>query len=220
MTSAIELERMGVSQELFKLGEGRTRAVDFAPGQVVHEATDPADWFYLIESGEIRLYHVQTGGPMRLLDIFGSEDWLGSAVLGNLPTYGKRAQAVTSARLWAISAQDVRSILAGHANLAVQIIERVAKRLEQAWSEGSRLVFDDCRHRLVQTLLKFSTTSAAQTSEDGVVLRITHKQLAQAVGAARETISVCLTELRRQNIVRTGRNRLTFDPRQLEQMGN
>jgi CRP-like cAMP-binding protein len=42
--------------------------------------------------------------------------------------------------------------------------------------------------------------------------------LAQAVGAARETISVCLTELRRQNIVSTGRNQLKFDPRRLEQM--
>jgi CRP-like cAMP-binding protein len=48
------------------------------------------------------------------------------------------------------------------------------------------------------------------------VLRITHKQLAQAVGAARETISVCLTELRLKNLIRTGRNQLIFDPEQLQ----
>jgi CRP/FNR family transcriptional regulator len=190
----------------------------FSPGQMVHDANDPADWFYLIESGEIRLYHVLDGGTMRLLDIFGPEDWLGSAVLGQLPTHGKRAQAMTPAVLWALPASDVRSILAEHPGLAVQMIERIAKSLEQAWSEGSRLVFDDCRQRLIQTLLRFSTSQAAEPFGDGVVLRITHKQLAQAVGAARETISVCLTELRRQNIVSTGRNQLKFDPRRLEQM--
>jgi CRP-like cAMP-binding protein len=218
MTTEIELERSGVSQELFKLGAGRVKAMEYAPGQVVHQASDPADRFYLIESGEIRLYDVLNDGTARLLDIFGPQDWLGSAVLGNLPTYGKRAQAMTPAVLWAMPATDVRAILAEHPSLAVQIIERVSQQLEQAWSEASRLVSDDCRQRLIQTLLRFSTSPAAQASEDGVVLRITHKQLAQAVGAARETISVCLTELRRQNIVRTGRNQLKFDPRRLEQI--
>jgi DNA-binding transcriptional regulator YhcF (GntR family) len=42
------------------------------------------------------------------------------------------------------------------------------------------------------------------------MLRITHRQLAEAVGAARETISLALTQLRHQNLLRTGRNRVVF----------
>jgi CRP-like cAMP-binding protein len=100
--------------------------------------------------------------------------------------------------------------------LAWSLIETVARRLKQAWSDGSLLAFEDCRARLIKTLLRFSKSPAASRSAEGVVLCITHAQLAQAVGAARETISVCLTELRQRNIIRTGRNQLTFDPDTLE----
>jgi hypothetical protein len=51
-----------------------------------------------------------------------------------------------------------------------------------------------------------------------VVLNITHSQLAQAVGAARETISLALTQLRHQNLVRTGRNQLFFNPDTLKRL--
>jgi CRP-like cAMP-binding protein len=37
-----------------------------------------------------------------------------------------------------------------------------------------------------------------------VILWMTHEQLAQAVGAARETVSLALTQLRQANVLRTG----------------
>ena len=49
-----------------------------------------------------------------------------------------------------------------------------------------------------------------------MVLRITHQQLAQAVGVARETVSLALTQLRQRNLLRTGRNQLFFNPDVLE----
>ncbi|MGD1276507.1 MAG: Crp/Fnr family transcriptional regulator [Tepidisphaeraceae bacterium] len=188
----------------------------FRAGQTIHEPEDPANLFYLIESGEVRLYDVASGGTARLLEILGPDEWVGTAVLGQMPVYARRAVAVTDAVLWAIPALSLRKMLAEHGEVALQIIESMVQRLQAAWSEGSQLVFDDCRLRLIKTLVRFSNSPAAKRSADGVVLRITHKQLAQAVGAARETISVCLTELRLKNLIRTGRNQLIFDPEQLQ----
>ena len=86
----------------------------------------------------------------------------------------------------------------------------------QAREDAACLVFDDCNQRLIKTLLQFSRTAAATPHPEGVVLRITHQQLAQAVGAARETVSLALTQLRQQNLLRTGRNQLFFNPEVLE----
>jgi|HubBroStandDraft_5_1064220.scaffolds.fasta_scaffold238733_2 CRP-like cAMP-binding protein len=218
MTTEVLDDRMAISRELSKLGGEKGQAIEYSAGQVVYEPNDSAKWFYVIESGEIRLYHANGQSTMRLLDILGRADWLGIEVLGKFPTYGKKAVAIAPAVLWAISAADLHEILAQHSELAIWLVEGMAQKLEQAWSDGSRMIFDDCRHRLVQTLLRFSHSPAAQATADGVLLRITHKQLAQAVGAARETISVCLTELRKLNVVLTGRNQLRFDPRRLEQL--
>ncbi|HEY7087821.1 MAG TPA: helix-turn-helix domain-containing protein, partial [Tepidisphaeraceae bacterium] len=100
-----------------------------------------------------------------------------------------------------------------------QLIEfnrQLAAKLLTAHEEGSRLVFEDCNHRLVSVLLRFSRSAASTTrDDDSVVLRITHDQLAQAVGVARETVSLALTQLRQQNLLQTGRNQLVFSPEAL-----
>ena len=72
---------------------------------------------------------------------------------------------------------------------------------------------------MVTPSLRFSSSAAATTQGTDVVLHLTHEQLAQAVGAARETISLALTEMRHRNLVRTGRNRLIFNREALRQFG-
>jgi CRP-like cAMP-binding protein len=103
-------------------------------------------------------------------------------------------------------------------SLAVGLVKHLAARLQEARDDAARLVFDDCHQRLLKTLVRFSASAAASKHEDGVVLRITHQQLAQAVGVARETISLALTQLRQRNVLRTGRNRLTFNPQVISRL--
>jgi CRP/FNR family transcriptional regulator len=211
------IQRGPVIDELLRSGHP-PRRIELAPGQVVHEPSDAAELFYVIESGEIRLYDAAADGGARLLDILGANEWFGSEALASLPTYLDRAVAVTPSVVWAVPAEDLRAAVAQCGELAWPLIETVARRLRQAWSDGSLLAFDDCRLRLIKTLLRFSKSPAAHRNGDGcIVLCMTHAQLAQAVGAARETISVCLTELRQQNVIRTGRNQLTFQPEALEE---
>jgi CRP/FNR family transcriptional regulator len=195
-----------------------SQTVHYTAGQVIFNPGDAADAFSMIQSGEVRMYDVMTNGTERLLDILGPEDWVGYAALAQFPSHGRRAVAVTDVTLNSIPVSKLRKFVAEHPDLTVGLIEKLARSLHQAWAEGSRFVFDDCRLRLIKTLLRFSHSSAAKPSGEGVILRITHKQLAQAVGAARETVSVCLTELRHKKIVRTGRNQLSFNPKQLQEM--
>ena len=82
--------------------------------------------------------------------------------------------------------------------------------------ESSRLIFDDCHTRLLKALIRFSHSAAASQGTAGIVLHITHLQLAQAIGVARETVSLALKDLRDQNVLKTGRNQVTFDPTSID----
>ena len=103
---------------------------------------------------------------------------------------------------------------------ATSLWSLLERRTEQ--TPDARFVFDDCERRILKTLVDFSRTAAASPLDGGddVVLRITHHQLAQAIGVARETVSLALTKLRRQNLVQTGRNRLIFNPLALQEFVN
>jgi CRP/FNR family transcriptional regulator len=186
--------------------------------EVIYEPSAPALTLYYIETGQVRVYQIGDDGSTRLADIFGTGDWFGVAALTGNAIYGGRAVAVSRSVLWAIPADQLFEVLGRDPNLARALIGQLAMRLEEAHNMAARMMFDDCNQRLIQTLLRFSRTAAATTVEDGgVVLRITHQQLAQAVGAARETVSLGLTQLRQKNLLRTGRNRLSFNPIALEE---
>src|SRR5205085_8741303 len=165
------------------------------------------------ESGQVRVYQMGTDDYGRLLEILGPNDWFGVAALAQQPKQGTRAVAASASVVWEIPVQQFLALLPTKPLALLDLVKRLAAKFQNAVDEAGELVFDDCNSRLIKTLLRFSHTVAASPQDNGgVVLRITHEQLAQAVGVARETVSLALTQLRRQNLLRTGRNQLMFNP--------
>lgn len=190
------------------------RQLELNAGAVVHEPTDAAESVYLVHAGQVRIYQIGPDGEsVRLIEILGADDWFGAAALAHTRTYGTRAVAMTNAVVSEVPAERWHAAVAGNPEVAAEVIGQLARKLHAAHEDAARLVFDDCNGRLVKTLLRFSHSAAATRRDDGeVVLRITHQQLAQAVGAARETISLALTQLRQRELLKTGRNQLFFNP--------
>ncbi|HEX8913548.1 MAG TPA: Crp/Fnr family transcriptional regulator [Humisphaera sp.] len=201
-----------------------SRRFDVPAGASVYEPQTPARSLYLIHSGQVRILLLTPGAKqrsVRLLEILGPGDWFGAPALAGGDTYDTRALAVTNVTASELPAERVMAALPSHPPLAEALIRSLGQKLQAAYTEAANLVFDDTNQRLVKALLQFSRSAAAspQTSPEGnagVELRITHQQLAQAIGAARETVSLALTQLRQKNLLRTGRNRLSFNPDALE----
>ena len=140
----------------------------------------------------------------------------GTPALAGMTSNGRRLVAVVSTVVWTVQADRLLWFLPTQPAASVEFIRHLAGKLQTACDDAADLVFDDCNRRLLKTLVRFSSSAAAETQDDSVVLRITHEQLAQAVGVARETVSLALTQLRQQNLLRTGRNQLVFNPNVLK----
>jgi CRP/FNR family transcriptional regulator len=202
--------------ELLSQPSLEARQVEATTGTVLFEPSTPARHVYFVNSGQVRVYQPGPDNSARLLEILGPGDWFGVAALAGSPTYGNRAVAVSSVVVTEVPAEKWLDLLSRTPAIATEWVGRLAGKLVAAREDAACLVFDDCNQRLIKTLLQFSRTAAATAHPEGVVLRITHQQLAQAVGAARETISLALTQLRQQKLLRTGRNQLFFNPDVLE----
>jgi CRP/FNR family transcriptional regulator len=191
------------------------RRMSVAPGTVLYEPHTPADNLYFIHRGQIRTYHLGDEHYGRLIDILGPDAWFGEAALAKQTNYGEQAIAVAPSVVSEISAERFLGLLVQQPRAAVEVFRQLAGKLTAAREDAAGLVFDDCHSRLLKALVRFSRSAAASQHGDGVVLRITHEQLAQAIGVARETVSLALTQLRQQNLLRTGRNQLMFNPEAL-----
>lgn len=194
------------------------KRMEVPAGTALYEPDAPAQHVFALHEGQVRTLKLGEGSA-RLLEILGPGDWFGAPALSGSGTYGTRALAVSSAVVSEIPAAALLAVLPQHPRVARGLIMDLASKLQAAHEAAANLVFEDTNSRLVRTLLQFSRTAAASRTEGApeVVLRITHQQLAQAVGAARETVSLALTQLRHRNLLRTGRNKLSFDPTVLEQ---
>lgn len=189
-----------------------------AAGKVLYEPNSAAKSLFFIHRGQVRTYKVDGTGSGRLLEILGPEDWCGEAALARHPEYGEQAIAVVGSVVTEVSVDRLMQLLAQQPKAAVELMKQLAHKLSNARTDAAGLVFEDCQSRLLKTLIRFSRSAAAMPHPEGVVLRITHQQLAQAVGVARETVSLALTQLRQKNLLRTGRNQLMFNPENLRRL--
>ncbi len=192
------------------------KRVHVPAGGVLYEPGDSADKLFYILEGQIRSHQISPAGSRRLVEILGEGDWCGAAALAGLAQYGERAEGATESVVAVIGVERFFRQLGEHPTAAAGLIRQLAGKLSAFREEAAGLIFDDCHKRLVRTLQRLSDSPAASQLGEGVCLRITHQQLAQAVGVARETISLALSDLRRKNLLRTGRKQLFFNPRKLE----
>jgi CRP/FNR family transcriptional regulator, cyclic AMP receptor protein len=194
------------------------RRVSLHSGTSIFEPSHPASSLYFIHRGQVRVYTVGKE-QSQLIEILGPNDWFGANALAGASSHGSRAVAVGPVIISEVPLDRFIALLQQHPKAASEMVRSLAQRLRHAREESSRLVFDDCQTRLLRALIRFSRSPAASAAgATSVVLRITHLQLAQAIGVARETVSLALKELRDQKLLQTGRNQLTFDPRAVEQL--
>lgn len=193
------------------------RTLNVVDGEVIYQPDTVADYVYYIQRGQVRLYTVNADGSTRLIDIMGAGQWFGAAALAGMQSYKMRVVAVSGAVLTQVRTEQLLAAMSHDPAQLVELNRQLALKLMMITDEASRLVFEDCNQRLIGALIRFSDSAASTRREDGVVLRITHEQLAQAVGVARETVSLALTQLRQQNLLQTGRNQLVFNPEVLRQ---
>jgi CRP-like cAMP-binding protein len=203
-----EIQSLG---ELFSHPAIGADGIEMARGELIFEQGSPAEHLFYIHRGQVRLYQVGPNGDERLVEILGPGQWCGCAALSQRGVYTTRAVTATAGQLSKVPAMTLLAHVARHPAVATQLIQQLADHVQNAREEAARLQFEDCNARLIQAMLRFSQSAAATIQGNDVVLHLTHAQLAQAVGAARETVSLALTEMRLRNVVRTGRNRLIFN---------
>jgi len=196
---------------LFALPEVQAEGIEVSRGTVLFEQGQAAEHVYCIHRGQVRLFQSGPDGEERLVEILGPNQWFGCGALSDNTTHVTRAVAASNGQISKVSASKLLEMVARNPEAASQLIRTLARNVQNAREEAGRLQFKDCNSRLIDAMVRFSYSAAATVHGSDVVLHLTHAQLAQAVGAARETISLALTDMRQRNLVQTGRNRLLFN---------
>ena len=193
----------GVSAEDAEVLAGQFDFMDVPRGAVIFHEGEPGDSLYIVLSGKIKLGRRTADGRENLVAVMGPSDQFGELSLFDPGPRTSTAVAVTDARLARMSKQALRSWITERPQIAEQLLRVVARRLRRTNAMLGDLIFTDVPGRVAKQLLQLSQRFG--TMENGQ-LRVTHdltqEELAQLVGASRETVNKALADFAHRGWVR------------------
>ena len=188
-----DVEALGSQFEVFDAPRGTT----------LFNEGEPGDSLYIVLAGKIKLGRRTADGRENLVAVMGPSDQFGELSLFDPGPRTSTAVAVTDARLARMSKQALRSWITQRPQIAEQLLRVVARRLRRTNAMLGDLIFTDVPGRVAKQLLQLSQRFG--TMENGQ-LRVTHdltqEELAQLVGASRETVNKALADFASRGWIR------------------
>jgi len=192
--------------------------VAFARGDVLFHEGDPGDRLFVIRSGKIKLGRRSSDGRENLLSIQGPGEMFGELSLFDPGPRTATATVVADAELVELAHTDLVAWLEQHPTVAKHLLKALAHRLRRTNEALADLVFSDVPGRVAKALLDLATRFGEPTDEGVRVAHdLTQEELAQLVGASRETVNKALADFAARGWVRReGRAVVLLDADRLE----
>ncbi len=183
--------------------EAPARTRQFSAGEVVLYP-GAADDLYQVNAGLVRLHTVDDDGFGATLRYVKPGGYFGEeALTGKQRRYF--ADAITDSTVLAFDARQL-----GPAEVRAVAVD-LALAMDRMNRSLLRLAGKPLKARVAAELLELSDSALAVRSPDGVpTIRMTHDELAAAVGSVRETVTKVIGELVRSGALKAGYAKLTI----------
>jgi CRP/FNR family transcriptional regulator len=169
--------------------------VTIARGERLFSESDSGDKLYVVLDGKIKLTRTSADGRENLLSVIGPGEMFGELSLFDPRPRTQTATALTDSRLAALDHQALRDCLTRRPAVAVHLLRALAQRLRRTNDVMTDLVFTDVPGRVAKALLDLADRFGVQRPEGLQVNHdLTQEELAQLVGASRETVNKALAD--------------------------
>ncbi|MBX9811804.1 MAG: Crp/Fnr family transcriptional regulator [Burkholderiales bacterium] len=173
----------------------RSERREYRRGEHIFRAHDPANRVFFLESGLAKIYYLSQRGALTIFwfcvpgDLFGAGGITGSL---EQSVYG---QAVDRSAVYAISRTAFEEVLHAHPQIALNVIKLMGARLRLACDAMTDRVTQKTDARLARVLLRLARNWGDITPA-GVRfrVRISDQELANMIGASRQTVNRVLGE--------------------------
>lgn len=192
-----------------------TRAV--VRGHVVFQEGEKGDRLFVVLDGKVKISRAAADGRENLLAVLGPGEMFGELSLFDPGPRTATATAITESTLASLDHDDLRPLLLAQPTVAAQLLRALAQRLRRTNEAMADLVFSDVPGRVAKALLDLAERFGDESAE-GVLVRhdLTQEELAQLVGASRETVNKALSEFANRGWLRLeGRSVLLIDRERL-----
>jgi CRP/FNR family cyclic AMP-dependent transcriptional regulator len=176
---------------------------------------EKADSVYYIEDGLIKLTRTNSAGGRLILSLYGPDDLVGEeALCGGDTSYYGEAEVLTPSTVYKVPWIAINRVINRHPELSAAFLRHLLATKLTFAHKVELLCLYDVETRILYYLEHLAKLVKRGEEDDGYPLPITQLELADLVGATRETTSTTLNQLERRGFVKLSRRLLTVFPQQ------
>ena len=177
------------------------------PGTILFTPTQPAERFYVVVAGRVKLYKLSAKGDEQILHMYGPGHSFAEAAAMSGGGYPAFAEVVEDARLLAIGRRELREAIAANPELAMGMLAGLSAKLREFNRLIEELSLKEVPARLAGVLLRMSREAAPGRT---VRLKQTKRELAAQIGTVAETLSRALARLKDAGLIRVRGREITI----------
>ncbi|GAB6057727.1 Crp/Fnr family transcriptional regulator [Desulfonatronum parangueonense] len=190
--------------------------IRYQPGDLIFSEGDPAAGFFLVLSGQVKVFKMSFDGKEQVLHFVGPDEIFAEVPVYSGGAYPANAATLRETRTLFFPRAAIRRLVARDPNLAMNMLADLSKRLRQLTRLVENLSLKESPARLAAYLLH-AGSELVQTDE--VELDVTKGQLATLLGTTPETLSRTLKKMSENGVIEVhGRTIRLLDKAALEDM--
>ena len=195
------LER-GVLEGLLEHSQPR----NFGKGEMLFHRDDPADCFYILFDGWVKIFRESASGDEAVLGVFTGGETVAEAAAFLGRGYPASAQAVEDSRVLPVLSGPFRRHLETMPDVAMNMLASMSKRMHHLVMEVEQLKTASATQRLIDFLLR-----RCAVEEGPAVIRLPYDKtlISQRLGMQPESLSRIFAKLRKLG-VKTEQNQVVI----------
>ena len=190
--SGLPLEQIG---EISAISISKT----YAKGVAIFFEGVPADGFFMVASGRVKVFKMSLDGKEQILHIFGPGEPFGEVPVFHGNPYPANAETLTESELFFFPRAGFVRLVTTNPSLALNMLAVLSLRLRRFATQIENLTLKEVPGRLASYLLYLMEE---QHRRDLVVLDIPKGQLASLLGTSSETLSRIFAKMTEEGLIR------------------
>ena len=188
---------------------GRPRRIE--TGGYFFQQGEPAELFYIVVEGQVKLTQITPGGQQVILEVVGSGAGIGIIVALGKMDYPISAEAVEECLAYSWDRETTRRLMLEIPQLAINGMELIAGRFANLQALFQEVATQRVEQRVALALLRL-VRQFGKREGDGVLIdmALSREDLAQMTGTNLYNVSRILSKWEQDGIVSLGRKRVAI----------
>lgn len=199
----------GLSPRALQAIESSGRILSLSANHTLYYKGDPANSFYIVLKGGIRLVDYTAEGRTIHIKLYGAGDTLGLLAISGVYPYPHAAEAIEASQIFAIRGEDIRHLALTYPEVGLAVIDGLVVHIHEAHNRIAKQFAERVEQRLATALLHYAQKFGTQI-DDGVSLdiAISQQSLADFVGSTLESVNRVLSQWGKNGWVRVSRGHI------------